>query len=305
MSQNSIVLPTSGTLGGLQGITDINAALDTLNTKWAGASAPATPELGQEWLDTSTTPNTLRIYDGSAWVARAWLDTANGLWQPLPTGGLIAVGSITLDHTYVGRLVADNAAGVTITLPSAASIPAGMRIAFVHQQGGTMTLQRNGSDSLMGPDGWNATSLTLSELGDFVEFECDGSSHWYQTGKAAPFAGAAATQTGTDAGSSVTPAGLAATILASPAQAQYNEGPSRALNTTYTNSTGRPIFVWIVISGGSGTSFGLLVNGQQLATAGNAGSTTTQMAVAAIVMPGFTYEIIGSSISIYSWWELR
>jgi hypothetical protein len=77
MSQNPIVLPTTGTVSGLQLVQDANAALDTLNTKWAGSSPPSSPEPYQDWLDTSTSPPTLRIYDGAEWVAVAQIDTTN------------------------------------------------------------------------------------------------------------------------------------------------------------------------------------------------------------------------------------
>ena len=59
MSQNPIVLPTTGTVSGLQLVQDVNAALDTLNSKWSGSSPPSGPEQYQDWLDTSTSPPTL------------------------------------------------------------------------------------------------------------------------------------------------------------------------------------------------------------------------------------------------------
>ncbi|HUC63442.1 MAG TPA: hypothetical protein VMF53_15960 [Alphaproteobacteria bacterium] len=86
MSQNSLVLPTTGTVSGTELVTLVNQALDTLNTAWSGASAPSAPEAYQGWLDTSTAPPTLRIYDGASWVAIAQLDTTNHLWLP-PLGG--------------------------------------------------------------------------------------------------------------------------------------------------------------------------------------------------------------------------
>ncbi|MCE9561880.1 MAG: hypothetical protein K8U57_07485 [Planctomycetes bacterium] len=77
MSQNPTVLPTTGTVSGLQMTQKTNDALDTLNTHWSGASAPATPEQYQFWEDTSTTPATLRQYDGSQWVFLWTLDSSN------------------------------------------------------------------------------------------------------------------------------------------------------------------------------------------------------------------------------------
>ena len=47
MSQNSLVLPTTGTVSGLQITQAANSALDTLNTLASGAGVPSSPEAGQ------------------------------------------------------------------------------------------------------------------------------------------------------------------------------------------------------------------------------------------------------------------
>ncbi len=86
MSQNLLVLPTTGTVSGTELVTLVNQALDTLNTVWSGASAPSEPEAYQLWQDTSTAPPTLRQYDGAQWVALGVIDTTNHLWLP-PLGG--------------------------------------------------------------------------------------------------------------------------------------------------------------------------------------------------------------------------
>lgn len=82
MSQGTLVNPTSGTLSGLSAIQTLNNSFDALVTKNSGATAPAntqsgTPELGQDWLDTSTTPYTWRMFDGAAWVVVGWIDATN------------------------------------------------------------------------------------------------------------------------------------------------------------------------------------------------------------------------------------
>lgn len=307
MSQNSIQLPTSGTLGGLQGINDINAALDTLNTKWAGATAPAAAEFGQSWIDTSTTPNSLKIYDGTQWVAIAWIDTVNHLWQPTASGGLVSVGSITLDHSHVGKLLTNSSAtGVTTSFPLAASLLPGQRLRFVQQyNGGAWTLARSGSDTLQGADGWGAESLTLSELGAYAEFETDGAGKWLQVGKVVPFASVTTTQVGTDAGSIVTPAGLTATILGSSMQSWQNMNGSRSVGTTYTNSTGRPIFVATSVSTGPNTGIGIYVNGNEIGQCSNQGTATSTFFLSFIVLSNETYLVSATSGSATEWWELR
>lgn len=53
MSQNSLSLPTTGTLSGLSLVEGINSALDTLNTMNSGGSAPLNPEACMWWIDTA------------------------------------------------------------------------------------------------------------------------------------------------------------------------------------------------------------------------------------------------------------
>ena len=68
MSQNAIVLPTSGTISGLQMTQATNNALDTLNTLASGGSAPASPEAGQLWHDTTNNLLKIRSLDNTTWV---------------------------------------------------------------------------------------------------------------------------------------------------------------------------------------------------------------------------------------------
>lgn len=68
MSQNSLVLPTTGTVSGLVMTQNTNRALDTLNTLASGPSAPSSPEAGQIWHD--TTANVIRMLsqDATTWI---------------------------------------------------------------------------------------------------------------------------------------------------------------------------------------------------------------------------------------------
>ena len=79
-SQSSLVMPTTGTVSGLTLVQNINLALDALVTENSGSSAPtnaaAGPLKGQRWLDTSVTPNLLKIYDGTQWITVGSMDTS-------------------------------------------------------------------------------------------------------------------------------------------------------------------------------------------------------------------------------------
>ncbi len=90
MSQNTIILPVVGTFSGLTEQGYINNALDTLNTKWSGSSAPSGPETAQHWVDNSTsTAQIVNLYDGANWLPTGVIDTTNHIWTPPIGGGTI------------------------------------------------------------------------------------------------------------------------------------------------------------------------------------------------------------------------
>ncbi len=92
-------MPTTGTVSGLTLVQDINACYAALLTNNSGATAPTNapsgPVTGQVWLDTSTTPNPVRIYSGSAWLIVGYLDASSGVWTPPIGGGRDTVASAT------------------------------------------------------------------------------------------------------------------------------------------------------------------------------------------------------------------
>ncbi len=94
MSQNSIILPTTGTVSGLQQTQNMNNALDTLNTLASGASAPSSPEAGQLWHDTTNNLLKLRSLDNTTWISIAAVDETN--YQILPSigGGSATISSV-------------------------------------------------------------------------------------------------------------------------------------------------------------------------------------------------------------------
>ena len=90
MSQNPISLATTGTFSGATEQGYINAALDTLNTKFSGATAPSSPETGQYWLNSNvSTLQPLEIFDGANWQVTGAMDVTNSIWTPPIGGGLI------------------------------------------------------------------------------------------------------------------------------------------------------------------------------------------------------------------------
>ena len=83
MSQGSLVIPTTGTLSGLQLVNAINDAVDNLVTNASGTTDPSTLTGGVKpysfWLDTSVSPNVLRMRNAAntAWAAMGTISANN------------------------------------------------------------------------------------------------------------------------------------------------------------------------------------------------------------------------------------
>ena len=83
MSQGALVIPTTGTLSGLQLVNAINDAVDNLVTQASGSTDPSTLTGGVKpysmWLDTSVSPNVLRMRNAAntAWAAMGTISGNN------------------------------------------------------------------------------------------------------------------------------------------------------------------------------------------------------------------------------------
>lgn len=83
MSQGALVIPTTGTLTGLQLVNAINDAVDNLVTQASGSTDPSTLSGGVKpysfWLDTSVSPNVLRMRNAAntAWAAMGTISSNN------------------------------------------------------------------------------------------------------------------------------------------------------------------------------------------------------------------------------------
>jgi len=91
-------------------------------------------------------------------------------------------------------------------------------------------------------------------------------------------------------------------------QTWQNVAASRALNTVYTNATGRPIFVTISAQSTSGVgTLQCTVNGAAI-NGSTAPSVSTTSSAAFVVPPGGTYSAApfsGNSLTLSLWAELR
>lgn len=83
MSQGSLILPTTGTLSGLTLVQLVNAAFANLASLASGATDPSTLPSGVQpfslWLDTSVTPNALRMRNAAnnGWAAMGTISGSN------------------------------------------------------------------------------------------------------------------------------------------------------------------------------------------------------------------------------------
>jgi hypothetical protein len=104
----------------------------------------------------------------------------------------------------------------------------------------------------------------------------------------------AASVTSTQLATAIQPIGVGQTF----------QSPSRAFNTTYTNSTGRPIALYIRVGTLSGTGATLFVDG--VPVAGDSGIPNSASNLSCIVPAGSTYIVSTTGTpSLNSWAELR
>ena len=189
---------------------------------------------------------------------------------------------------------------------------------------GTTVIVRAGSANAtttptFAPDGLTAKTIVKGNNLALVAGDIAGAGHWlelnfdtvldkwvlqnpYTTGL--PAASSAETQAGTLTSKAVTPKGLADSMLAGVGQTWQNVLGSRSLGVTYTNTTGRPIFVAISVNPTTTTttfSVDGVVVGQTL---NNPDTTATKDNLYAVVPPGSTY-IASAGTTLEVWAELR
>lgn len=127
----------------------------------------------------------------------------------------------------------------------------------------------------------------------------------------------AVTQAGTSTTTAVTPASLAATMLGGVGQVMTDKTSSRSFGTTFTNSTGRPIAVFVTMGhaspSGAPSSYNIIVGGTSVGVVSmgdiNGSSWDTTRTMFSFIVPNNTsYSVAyasGSAATLYSWTELQ
>lgn len=122
MSQGALVIPTTGTLTGLQLVNAINDAVDNLVTQASGSTDPSTLSGGVKpysfWLDTSVSPNVLRMRNAAntAWAAMGTISSNNFVPDLSNADIATALGYTPVNKagdTMSGDLTAPNVFGST------------------------------------------------------------------------------------------------------------------------------------------------------------------------------------------------
>lgn len=162
MSQGSTVMPTTGTVSGLTFSGDINAGMAALLSMNSGNSAPANgagaaPVTGELWLDTSTTPNGIKIYDGMSWNVIGYMDVSGHVWEPPVGGGTDTLASAGTADLWSKRTAYVSVTGTT-TITALASVSAVPGTVKVVRFAGALTLTHNATSLILPNNGSNITT---------------------------------------------------------------------------------------------------------------------------------------------------
>ena len=144
MSQSyaTIASPPTG-ISGNQYTILLNTNLQAIVTKHSGASAPASPQTYQDWLDTSTTPFTWKVYDGADWIVVGYIDATNNRFTPAfdPKNDQTGTTYTIVKEDRNKLLTFNNASSIAVTLPQAgANFPDGWMVMVRNKGAGTVTV---------------------------------------------------------------------------------------------------------------------------------------------------------------------
>lgn len=105
MSQNTVVLPTTGTVTGLDLVNDINAAIDTIDSRYSGTSDPGAVGAYREWADTTSGYLKRRNAANSDWIIEGLLSDL-GIQSGVQTYAAAAGTSDVITAAFSPEIVA-------------------------------------------------------------------------------------------------------------------------------------------------------------------------------------------------------
>lgn len=250
-SQNTLQLPTSGTVSGLQFSNKVTDALDSLATCNSGSSAPTNasggaPKAGQCWIDTtSSTLLKKYVYSGRDWVLVGVIDVSNATWSPPIGGGTATVASATTT-SICGATVPQGyltISGTTTITGFGTGCPAGQ--IKVVKFSGSLSLTHNATSQILP----GSADITTS-AGDTAVLVYEGSSNW----RMALYSPA----TGQALANPAVPVGFMSHYIGASAPSKYVLGYGQAISrSTYANY----LSVATVAQAGTRTSSSATVTG--------------------------------------------
>lgn len=279
-SAATLTLPTvTGNSGKIITLTSIGTGLVTLASSGAASIVARDAVLSSITLTSGESLGL--VSDGINWV-QVW-----GTPYALRSSGYFSyTTSATLTAADFGRLCFYNSVTAgAFTLPSVTGA-AGKIISIYNLSSGVLTISRAGTSTIYAFGLFGATSVKLNP-GESVALSTDGTS-WIQAWGSQRAVGVGQTWQ---------------SVLA-----------SRALSTTYTNSTGAPIEVAVSGYGNNTASYSTMeayVNGVQIATSFVSDASASWLAapqtIILIVPNGATYKIdnANAGVTLSNWSELR
>jgi phage-related tail fiber protein len=270
------MLTTDGTI--TVGVTSLTFALNAGGNKFVKKAGDTL--LGALSLFGGDTGTTAAQFDNSTKLATTGFVKSSG-----KTGSGITSSSVstTLGASDIGGtfFIGGVSAGLTMTLPSAslANVRNGDIVTIVNTNSNAATVAANGSDTIYRGSG-TVASFSL-QPGDCAVFERQSATQWLLVSCVSNFGPLGAGQT------------------------WQNLTGSRALNTNYTNTTGKPMAVNVYWSAGAPAQINFVVAGATGDVAGNGSTGFCSSRV--IVPPGATYNlsVASGSPTIGAWYELK
>lgn len=171
-SQNSCIMPNTGTVSGLTLVNDATACLNSLLSLYSGASAPSSPTTGMWWYNTTT--NYIQQFDGTNWNNLWYVDASNHLTTGTIGGGIISAALTAAATTDIGSVpqsfvTVNGTTGIT-------SFGTSAQVGSIHviKFSGSLTLTYNVTSMILPSSGFNLTT----QAGDIAFALYLGSGNW-------------------------------------------------------------------------------------------------------------------------------
>lgn len=285
---------------GLNMRTEINQIFDSILTHNSGSTAPTVTKAFMMWVDTSNATYyylKMRNHDNTAWVILGTYTVATKTYTSYADDDVKLTGNQTIDgvKTFTSNILVPNisykSTPVSITSWSYATTTITLNVASHTFIAGDY-IEVSGLTSTTYPA--NGIQLVISVTSTTIVFA------------------SSATPTGTAGVSSATVKGYATTNGKVSESIGINQTwqdvtSSRSSGVTYTNTTGKPIFIFIKGITGTGSNISLTINGIAIGIFSTAGTgVLIDLPLPFVIPNGATYSCTSApGATINKWLELR